>query len=489
MAELRDQLAAHVSPTPLLDAEDVRTQRLSAPTAAELASEVVAPGEPALLPWGVIYQADWRRMHDGMARHARAAARALSEAGVPVRLSTISDENMPLDDEAGVEVWRDAGHLARTTISSAPVAIRHLVIHNPDILKAIICPAGARLAGFEAERKVYESTIVYTSWERSTVSESIVKLLNRCAETWVPCEANVKAFHEAGVKRVRLIPFPYDPNDGFRIERITRPDVEDDDWKLWLSEGRKMRTTSRVVYEKTWWLSEPRGEDVRMPQGRRFYNIGKWEPRKNQHALLGAFLTAFSPKEKASLYIKTSSWGKWDGYPTPQESVAAWLSEGAVRDKGWTEETFGRRVWIVDKRFRDDQIVEIHKRNNIYVSAAHSEGWDLPAFDARCAGNRLVYTPYGGPEDFAGAEDVRVPYEMVPVHPGYRWEPEAKWGSYGVEALADALRRAQPAKSRVHPPDFYVRFGSAHVGARMGVAIGEVLSRLGVEVGWKEGFG
>ena len=322
------------------------------------------------------------------------------------------------------------------------MAIRQLVIHNASYLESVIAPAGARLSGFGNEMKVYQSTIVYTPWERTTVAQDVVEVLNRCAEVWVHGEWAVEIFKKAGVENVYAIPAPYDPD--------TSPACQ---------------------------IAAPRGSE-RVPDGKRFYAIGKWEPRKNYDALLGAFLLEFSPKEKASLFLKTHEWGAWENYPTVAESVEKWLARSEVYLQGWNLESFNRRVRIVSKKLPEEQITKLHQDNNIYVSCSHAEGWDLPAFDARCAGNRLVYTGWGGPGDFAGDEDECIAVSkganrLTPVHPGYGWESGAQWAACGVDDLRERLRRAAPPSRRIHPPEFYRKFGLTAVGHRMATRIQE----------------
>lgn len=423
MADLAEQLGGFAGGSPLLDGDNTR---VSPPSAAEMANEIVAPGRPADFSHGIFYHAEWKKLNDGIARHSRENARALASVGIPTMLRSISDQGMTLDSEVRDEVWDDAGSLVRASLTEATFGIHHFIAHNADLLKAVVCPAGGRLAGFEFERAVYKASIVYTSWERTTVNKDLVNVLNRCGEVWVPCKANAQVFLNAGVRRVGVIPAAYDP--------------------------------SRVKAR----------EDV--PEGRRFYQVGKWEPRKNQHALIGAFLHAFKPKEKVSLLIKTTPWGEWKDYPQPPESLAFWETDAGVAANGWTPELIKKRVVVTDRLISEADMDELHRRNNIYVSAAHGEAWELGAFAGKCAGNRLVYVPWAGPEEFAEASDVRVcgaEQHLSPAHPGYGWEPDAQWTRVTLEDLTAALRQAKPPERRVHPPSFPGRFGHQAVGRAM----------------------
>jgi len=116
------------------------------------------------------------------------------------------------------------------------------------------------------------------------VDPEVVKILNRVAQVWVPCGSNQHMLLRSGVHpdRVRIVPHPYDPTS--QLCKLTR----------------------RRPYSN-----------------RRFYSIGRWEPRKGYHELLGGFLRAFKPTDEATLTIKFSG-GQWEGYPSPAESVRYW---------------------------------------------------------------------------------------------------------------------------------------------------------------------
>jgi len=444
MTELTDQIGKYQAPARagILDGGSARP-----PTQAELAQPIVAPGEPALLPIGIVYQANWQKLNDGIARHARAQVRALSQAGLPVCLRTIATGRMARDDELDPEVLDEIGHLRNVSLSETAIAIRQTILHSPGQLHNLICPPGGRLAGFALEKSVYDATIVYTSWERSTIDKALVEILERCGQVWVPCQRNADVFVANGVpeEKVHVVPQPYEP-DRHLPSHIPAP------------RGRR-----------------------EVPDGRRFYAIGKWEPRKNYHTLLGAFLRAFRPNDRVSLMIKTHGWGQWKDYPDVRESMAHWLQSRVVRDNLWTPEVVQKRVRIVTKKLSDADMSRIHQQNNIYVSPSHGEAWELGAFDALCAGNSLVHVGWGGSEDYAsstrglGARHmnacvVRVTdgapaLEDVPAE--YGWEHGAQWATCGVDELASALAVAQPPTRRVHPPAFYQQYGAPAVGARM----------------------
>ncbi len=442
---LVDQLACHADTGgqhSLLDGDG----RGTPPTEAELDIPYASPSEPPLLECGVVYSADWKKFADGMARHARAQALALAAAGIGVRLQSISSEGMFLDSDVRSEVRDEVAHLTNVTMKSVMIAVRQAVFHSADFVRNLVVPAGGRLVDFELEQRIYQNTIIYTSLERDRVSPVLIDIFKRCAELWVPCHQNAQALVSSGMPedKVHVIPYPYDP--------------------------------AGPVCK----IPAPRGHE-RVPEGKRFYSIGKWEPRKNHAGLLMAFLRAFTPKDKASLVLKVHGWGAWEGYPDIQQALTLCGEDPVVRANGWTDINLRKRVKIITDKISDAEIVALHAQNNIYVSASHGEAWDLPAFDAKCAGNRLVHVGFGGSADYADDADVWLGYRLKPVNKVYGWE-ECNWAEYDMEEMVASLRIAQPPTKRVHPKGFNARFSAHAVGEKMKDRILRVAARSHVEL-------
>jgi len=342
----------------------------------------------------VLYQAEWSVLGDGVCRQGRRQAVALAKAGVRVTLKTINypERDAPEAAQREVEAVRQAGSFPM------PLAIRQTVIHDAGYLENLVKAHGVSAA----------DSIVATWWERDRVDGRIIQVLRRCAELWVTCERNRAAFVTSGMPadKVHVVRFPL----------ASLPDTE----------------------------SPPPA-----PPGRRFYNIGKWEPRKNQHGLIGAFLGAFGPHDDARLLIKTRAFGgPWAGYPCIADSLRQWIHDRAIRARGWDERSIGAKVRVCTDNMPDAQIASLHTDHNIYVSAGHGEALDIPALEAKQQGNRLVHVGFGGSEDYSEPEDVRVPWTLGRVHPGYHWEPDAHWATYSPQALSAALLQAVPRSSR-----------------------------------------
>lgn len=404
-----------------------------------------APGADAKHPIGVLYQGEFETPTDGTARAVRLHARALAATGVPLMLRSFSQVVTNGDGVvepvyvAGMppEVQAEVGHLLDTDIAAFRPVIKHVVIRSPEHLRQLLMPKGAiplDAGNIEEQVKlrddIYASTIVYSVWERDRIDEGIARALARVKQCWVPCEQNRQLLIGAGVPEasVHVVPHPYEPGP---IEQLCS--------------------------------KRPPG----MHQGwRRFYAIGRWEPRKGFDKLLRAFVRAFKPADKVSLVIKYSGSGNWQDYPTPEQALTDAI-DGDWEKCPWKPSELRARVTLIGGRVKESQITKLHFQNNIYVSSSHGEAFNFGAFDAKRAGNALVYIPWGGVCDFAEASDISVPHVMKPAHASYRWEHGAEWADYSVEALAEGLQRAQIPDAFQPPPALERDFSLEAVGRKM----------------------
>jgi glycosyltransferase involved in cell wall biosynthesis len=413
-----------------------------------------APSTKAKYPCGVLYQGEFETPSDGTGQAVRLHARALAATGVPLLLRSFSSIVV---SEGGVaepvhivgmppEVAAEVGHLLNTDIAEFRPVIKHVVIRSAEHLRQILMPRGA--IPLEAESveaqvamrdAIYGSTIVYSVWERDRIDAGIAKQLARVKQCWVPCNQNALLLTQSGVPadRVHVVPHPYTPDDPIHV-CARRP----------------------TGMHKGW---------------RRFYSIGRWEPRKGFAELIRAFLVAFKADDRVSLTIKYSGTGHWTGYPDPLAALNGAVTD-APPENGWNLARANERVKLISGRVKRSQIVKLHFENNIYVSSSHGEAWGLGSFDAKLAGNRLVYVSWGGVNDFATDDDIAVPCAMEPVHPSYKWEHGAQWAGYGLANLVEGLRRAQVPEKFELPAGFIEKFSMDSIGGRMKLLVDSVLS-------------
>lgn len=404
------------------------------------------PDDPPLEAWGVDWYGPWEDPFDGSGAATRLHAVALDRAGVPVRLVPSGMVGVGLDGETAVRtdaqidpgVMSEVSALRTTQFSHSAAVITHLV-PSVDRLIGTLYPNQSHIWDAETAEQVHAHRILMSVWERDRAPDTYHRLLQQFGQHWVPCERNRALLLRAGVAadRVRVIPHPvptYSPLAAFG--RAKKPPQAGDPY--------------------------------------RFYSIGKWEPRKNQHTLLGAFLLAFSPGDRVTLALKTSHYGRYDLYPSsPQDSVKHHLTRSEVRARGWTAASIARHVRIVVDKLPQAELWAWHRAGHAYVSASHGEAFDMPAFDAAVAGARLLHVGFGGSEDWAPASSVRMWNEpedgLEPCHSIYRWG-SAFWAKVSERKIILALQHAAAQRALGGPFDLGP-FSPATVGAQMRAGI------------------
>lgn len=400
-----------------------------------------AEGQPAKHARGVLYQGEWETLWDGTAVAVRLHARALASTGMPVLLKSFSGKVVnrygvpePVFVAGVPKLVRDEiGTLDQTSIATLTGLVKHIVVHNAEQLQTLLIPRHAVHADVEvmlAMRKaLYESTALYTVWERDRIEPNIAELLARVGQCWVPCDQNRELLVGSGLAhdRVHVVPHPFDPNG--IMSQLTR---------------------RRPIAE------------------RRFYSIGRWEPRKGYDKLMEAFLIAHGDNPEASLTIKHSG-NDWKGYPSAEETLRQLVQRHRPREAN---------IRLIGDRIPHKDLVRLHFDSNIYVCSSHGEAWCLPAFDAKVAGNAMVHVPYGGTADFEGPLDQRVAFDMADVHPSYGWPAGTRWADYSVDALADALRLVRAPATFERADDFEERFSLDAVGWLMRDLILELVDRI-----------
>lgn len=118
-----------------------------------------------------------------------------------------------------------------------------------------------------------------------------------------------------------------------------------------------------------------------------FYTISDMSKRKNFEGLLRAYFYGFGATEPVALTIKTS------GDKSQTESFVK-----AVADKCNLRAV--PPVNVITDRLSEEEILQLHKSGDCFVSASYGEGWNLPAQDALLFGKTPIVAAFGGQKDF-----------------------------------------------------------------------------------------
>lgn len=403
---------------------------------------------PAEHDTGIVYVGPWEDPYGGFPEHVRRCARALANTGTPVHLRSYdATQQWHIHFEVGgddkTKLREQYEDLLTTTIKNPKLEI-YQVVPDDVLFQRLTTHQFLDPTHLAIINRYRIASVVF---ERDRVSEHMATCMNRLGQIWVANETDRKMLERCGVERVRVVPIPFFDTDPLLNLR----------------------------YRKR--LSGPV----------RFYHIGKWEPRKAHHEMLGTFFHAFKPGE-ARLIFKTSTTAPdYGDYPSsPEVSVHQWMNDAVVKQNGWDINKANQDVHFIRQRISQEQIVKLHKTGDVYLSLSRGEGFDMPAYDAVLAGNIVVYTPTGGPSDFAPRFKENVPVyanESLPCHPFYRWGDDARYLDWSLKEAVSALREA---KHRVEHPlieddtamqwgPFYNRFGVSAVGEQMLKHINETL--------------
>lgn len=358
---------------------------------------------------GIAYYAPWEEVFAGFPEHARRCAVTLAATGTPVHLRSLRG-GMQFQTTRDVGSSRaferlkdDLDALLNASIKTYEAEIWQTVA-SPEALHRLAGPSHHWMNATELGI-VYSRRIISTVFERDRVTDSERDCLNRIAGVWVATDHDKRMLERCGVTTpIAVVPIPFFPTDPH------------------LALADKPRVGGAPI----------------------FYHIGKWEPRKAHHNIIGGFVREFRPGE-AKLYLKTSARGPAlvSDYPeSPAESVRRWLEDPVVQNKGWTAENVSADVHVIDRRLSPARMVQLHRTGDVYVTLSRGEGFDMPAFDAKLAEKLMIYTPSGGPQSFAAPEDIRIePTGTIEADPFYGWG-RARYLDYDMEAVCHAYRKA-----------------------------------------------
>jgi len=335
----------------------------------------------------VEYRTPWSRQ-TGWAIAARGYARAMQLAGLHVHLTSWMQSEQP-------EVFKfrspDPSVLSEVSDMLLPPG------RDPDIsVLSSTLGAGTTLA-FENWPKQPGQSVLYTTFEREQLAPELVDQLNRLDGVWVPCRWNKMTCIACGVRPNIVEVFPHVYFDDDPLLKLEAPEAK-----------------------------------------RAFLWIGQWEPRKAPHRLIKAFLNAFDWRDEAHLFLKTNGHWSIGDYESPETVI-----DREAFAAGWRREEAFSAISVIRNALPREDIVQLYEAANVYVSASRGEGFDLPCFQAKLAGRRVVTTDSGGPRDFLDEHDVVVPAtDRVAIDPAYNYGENALHFDHDLDALIAAMRSA-----------------------------------------------
>jgi glycosyltransferase involved in cell wall biosynthesis len=334
----------------------------------------------------IIFATPWRRLNDGWAIAARSYARAMFEAGVHINMLDILTGQLqaPRIEELEPEVAEEL----RPILTAEQNAVLDYYVWSGVLL------GYERMKGIlEAFKRQPVTVGYYGMFERRYIEPELAELLKNTS-IWVPCRMNFHVLKQAGCEDVEFMPYPWFENDPIRKIQPTK-------------------------------------------ESKRFYWIGRFEPRKAPENLLRAFMRAFKPGD-ARLTMKLSEFGI-PGYDLSPEAV---ILDELRTSSVWNVENWRQDIKLFRDKFTRAGMVDLHAHNDIYVSSSRGEGIELGCWDAKQAGRRMIITESGGPEDFYTDSDLVVKGTgLCDAHPCYNniWGPGGTYTDYDIESLIIAF--------------------------------------------------
>lgn len=279
------------------------------------------------------------------------------------------------------------------------------------------------------DRALLGKVVAYTTWETHEAPDAIGRGLSTFDQVWVPSAATLHAFagievgHTTLSEKIRVVPHAFDP----ATYAARRAPVRDD---------------------------EPY----------RFYYVGAWTQRKNPAGVIRAYLHAFRRDDPVELVLHLG--------PAPQEEIALAIGSAGI------DATRQAKIRVGLRYVSDEELLELHRANDCFVTASRGEAWNLGAFDAMLAGNHVIAPAGHGSDDFldmtsavtypsrmtiatvdaALAKQVGGSFQVIVKSP-QGVDGTVRWNDPDLLELAYCMRDAVGRRRRLIGPDPRDRFG------------------------------
>ena len=254
--------------------------------------------------------------------------------------------------------------------------------------------------------------IGYTMWETDCYPKNWARAINNCSRFLVGSPALVSSAKKAGIS------VPIDVLESSL------------DVSLWTKEGPKLTIAGSK------------------PNTIKYLFIGNWIPRKNYEDLITAFSYAFNDIDDVELVIKT-----WGSNNTPE---AKGHIENGIRHITSKLSNINRPVVsVITDLIPEEKIANLMRGCDVYVSASHGEGFDLPLTQAMACGMLVVANDFLGHCYLDNSNALLYPYTMTPVvgsgAPNY--DTYQMWSRPDMGGLINKLRESYNLIKRVRDKD------------------------------------
>jgi glycosyltransferase involved in cell wall biosynthesis len=314
----------------------------------------------------------------GRGEDVRAAFRAFSSVGYPVHVRDIFSGN-----EIDGDIHRELdSHLVRNLSDSL-----NIFFINGDEVSNVLARCGGQLSN-----GAYN--IVYPAWELSNYPAEWGKELERFDEVWAQSQFVYESLKKSIAKPVFYLPL-----------------------------ASQVKLTSFLPRR---YFDIPESAYVFLF----FFDFSSFVERKNPFAVLDAFekVCAQRPHADTRLLIKISG---TDRRPEHYEMFCKKLDDRLIHDK----------VIILDRCLSDNEIKNLVRCCDSFVSLHRSEGFGRGMAEAMCLGKPVIATGYSGNLDFMNeTNSCLVRYKEVPVEGGqYPYGTGQFWASADIDHAVECM--------------------------------------------------
>ncbi len=255
---------------------------------------------------------------------------------------------------------------------ASPEVTKHLLRNDPDpdVIVVHTLPADCRrVLDIEQIIDANQAVVAHTTWEGiSPIPDVITHSMLRFNQVWVPSEVTSLTFTPVierglGIIDVEVIPHAFDAS-------------------------------------KRSGKYEPRGMRDRYT----FYYVGAWTGRKNPAGVLRAYTHAFSKADDVNLTIVSK---------VSKEILLAQLASSGLPQDAIPS------ITLINDHISDEDLADIHRRSDCYVTATRGESWNLPAFDAMLARRHIITPDLIGSDEFLRGDTSMSPKTTAHFIRGY----------------------------------------------------------------------
>ena len=277
--------------------------------------------------------------------------------------------------------------------------------------------------------------IVYPAWELSQYPAEWARTLAQFDEHWAPSVFVRDAMSEALRRPVYDIPLPVELNLSSFLGR-RRFGIPEDAFVVLFS-----------------------------------FDFSSYAERKNPGAVLDAYERVAARRPEARLHCVIKSRGR------AANAAARAAFEARIA-------ALGSRVQVIDGDLSDNEIKNLIRACDVFVSLHRSEGFGRGMAEAMALGRPSIATGYSGNLDFMTPDTgLLVDYELVPVAPGaYPFGEGQVWADASVEHAADLIEQLldNPASGRALGQRARTRIRTHFSYRAIGLRYLERLERMGV---------